>query len=55
MDMYTIKRLVGCQAAFAGKLGSHKGSVYIREKQAGCQAAFASKSDRRTAAPTGFS
>jgi hypothetical protein len=43
MDMYTSKRLAGCQAAIASKLGSHNGSGYIRESQAGCQAAFASK------------
>jgi hypothetical protein len=30
--MYTGKRLVGCQAAIASKLGSHSGSVYIRKK-----------------------
>ena len=43
MDMYTSKRLVGCQAAIASKLGSHNGSGYIRESQGGCQAAIASK------------
>ncbi len=26
--MYTCKRLVGCQAAIAGKPGSHNGLVY---------------------------
>jgi hypothetical protein len=43
MDMYTSKRLVGCQAAIASKLGSHNGFGYIRKRQAGCQAAFAGK------------
>ena len=41
--MYTRRRLVGCQAAIASKLGFHSGSGSIREKQVGCQADFASK------------
>ena len=41
--MYTRKRLVGCQAAIASKLGSHSGFGYIRKRQVGCQAAIASK------------
>ena len=41
--MYTRRRLVGCQAAIASKLGSHIGSVYIGRSQAGCKAALANK------------
>jgi len=33
MDMYTHKRLVGCQAAIASKLGSYSGFGYTRERQ----------------------
>ena len=49
--MYTSKRLVGCQAAIASKLGSHSGSVYIRERQVGCQAALAGKLPQNSTHP----
>ncbi len=41
--MYTCERLVGCQAAIAGKPGSHNGLVYTCERLVGCQAAIAGK------------
>ncbi len=48
--MYTCKRLVGCQAAIAGKPGSHSWTVYICERWVGCQgqkiAAFGSSEGR---------
>ena len=40
--MYIRKKLVGCQAAFAGKPAS-TGLMYIRKKMVGWQAAFASR------------
>jgi hypothetical protein len=40
---YTCKRLVGCQAVFAGKPRSHSESAYTCKRLVGCQAVFAGK------------
>jgi hypothetical protein len=41
--MHVCKRLVGCQAAFAGKLRSYSGTMHVCKKLVGWQAAFAGK------------
>jgi hypothetical protein len=41
--IYICKKLVGCQAAFAGKPRSYSGTMHVCKKLVGCQAAFAGK------------